>query len=119
MSARGNTLETDGRVVHRTRGHRGEPVTRLMSQPDLSDAVRPFVLLDYFDANGSSMGNGYDMRPQSGIATIAGILEGRRGFLGQRGHFVSTVGPDKAVVRAYIRNQKQEEELHAPMKLTA
>jgi hypothetical protein len=59
------------------------------------------------------------MRPQSGIATIAWILKGRGGFLGQRGHFVSTVGLDKAVVRAYIRIQTQEEELHVPMKLTA
>jgi hypothetical protein len=101
MSARGNTLETDGRVVRRTRGHRGGPGTRLMSQPDLSEVVRPFVPLDYFDANGSSMGNGFDMRPYSGIATIAWILEGRGGFLGQRGPFVATVGLDKAAVRAY------------------
>ena len=119
MSARGNTLETDGRIVYRTRGHRGGPVTRLMSPSDLREVLRPFVFLDYCDANGSSMGNGLNVHPHSGISTISWILKGRGGFLGQRGHFVSTVELDKAVIRAYIRNQKQEEELHAPMKLTA
>lgn len=119
MSARGNTLETNGRVVYRTRCHRGGPVIRLMSPSDLGEVLRPFVFLDYFNANRSSMGNGLNMHLHSGIATIIWILEGRGGFLGQRGCFLSTVGLDKAVVRAYIRNQKQEEELHAPMKLTA
>ena len=36
-----------------------------------------------------------------------------------RGYFVSSVWLDEAAVRAYIRNQKQEEERHAPMKLIA
>lgn len=33
--------------------------------------------------------------------------------------YVSTMGLDEAVVRAYIRNHRQEQERHAPMKLIA
>jgi Pirin len=84
-----------------------------MSPPDSSEALRPFALLDYFDANGSAMGNGFDMRPHSGIATIAWILEGRGGFLGRRGHFVSTVGLDKGVSEhtSGIKHRKRSQTL--------
>ncbi len=45
----------------------------------------------------------------------------RRNFTGQsfwaRGYFVSTVGLDEAMVRAYIRNQEQEDERYDQMKL--
>jgi putative transposase len=40
--------------------------------------------------------------------------ENRRNFVGQhfwaRGYFVSTVGRDEAVIRAYIRQQEQEDQ---------
>ena len=40
--------------------------------------------------------------------------ENRRNFVGQhfwaRGYFVSTVGRDEAVIRAYIRHQEQEDQ---------
>jgi putative transposase len=39
--------------------------------------------------------------------------ERKRNFVGQsfwaRGYFVSTVGRDEAVIRAYLRNQEQED----------
>ena len=45
----------------------------------------------------------------------------RRNFTGEnfwaRGYFVSTVGLDEAMVRAYIRNQETEDERYDQMKL--
>ena len=37
--------------------------------------------------------------------------------IGARGYFVSTVGLDEGMVRAYIRNQEQEDERYDQMKL--
>ncbi|HEY1589025.1 MAG TPA: transposase, partial [Rhodanobacter sp.] len=53
---------------------------------------------------------------------IARKFGGRsRNFTGEsfwaRGYFVSTVGLDEAMVRAYIRNQEQEDERYDQMKL--
>ena len=54
--------------------------------------------------------------------TIARKFGGRkRNFTGEafwaRGYFVSTVGLDEEMVRAYIRNQEQEDERYDQMKL--
>lgn len=54
--------------------------------------------------------------------TIARRFGGRkRNFTGDvfwaRGYFVSTVGLDEAMVRAYIRNQEKEHERYDQMKL--
>jgi putative transposase len=64
--------------------------------------------------------------PKYSVAQVVGFIKGKsaihiareyggrsRGFVGQhfwaRGYFVSTVGRDEAVVRAYIRNQEKED----------
>lgn len=54
--------------------------------------------------------------------TIARQFGGRtKNFTGEvfwaRGYFVSTVGLDEAMVRAYIRNQENEDERYDQMKL--
>ena len=54
--------------------------------------------------------------------TIARHFGGRQhNFTGEvfwaRGYFVSTVGLDEEMVRAYIRNQEQEDERYDQMKL--
>lgn len=54
--------------------------------------------------------------------TIARKFGGRaRNFTGEvfwaRGYFVTTVGLDEEMVRAYIRNQEQEDERYDQMKL--
>ena len=54
--------------------------------------------------------------------TIARQFGGReRNFTGEvfwaRGYFVSTVGLDEEMVRAYIRNQEKEDERYDPMRL--
>ena len=54
--------------------------------------------------------------------TIARQFGGReRNFTGEvfwaRGYFVSTVGLDEEMVRAYIRNQEKEDERYDQMRL--
>ena len=61
------------------------------------------------------------MKDKSAI-TIARKFGGRqRNFTGEvfwaRGYFVSTVGLDEEMVRAYIRNQEHEDERVDQMKL--
>jgi redox-sensitive bicupin YhaK (pirin superfamily) len=68
-------VATARRVVHRTRGHRHGPVTRLMSPSDLGELLRPFVFLDHFDTAGGSP-SGFGLHPHSGIATVTWIMEG-------------------------------------------
>ena len=64
--------------------------------------------------------------PKYAVSQVVGYIKGksaihlartyggrRRNFVGQhfwaRGYFVSTVGRDEATVRAYIKNQEQED----------
>lgn len=71
--------------------------------------------------------------PKYSVSSVVGYLKGKsaiaiarrfgreRNFTGEvfwaRGYFVSTVGLDEAMVRAYIRNQEREDERHDQMKL--
>lgn len=65
--------------------------------------------------------------PKYSVSQVVGYIKGKsaihlarvygerkRNFVGQhfwaRGYFVSTVGRDEAVIRAYIRNQEKEDE---------
>ena len=66
-------------IVHRTRGHAGGPITRLMSPGDLGRLVKPFVFLDLFEWSGDATGapsleTGW--HPHSGIATVTVIFDG-------------------------------------------
>ncbi|MDB5424796.1 MAG: Pirin domain protein [Phenylobacterium sp.] len=67
--------ERPRRIVHRTRGRRHGPVTRLMSPGDLGEALKPFVFLDLFDLEKSSF-SGFGLHPHSGIATVSYLFEG-------------------------------------------
>jgi redox-sensitive bicupin YhaK (pirin superfamily) len=62
-------------IVHRTRGLRHGPITRLMSPGDLGERVKPFVFLDLFESDGLK-GGGFAPHPHSGIATLTTFLEG-------------------------------------------
>jgi putative transposase len=72
--------------------------------------------------------------PKYSVSSVVGYLKGKsaitiarrfggrqRNFTGEvfwaRGYFVSTVGLDEAMVRAYIRNQEKEDERYDQMKL--
>lgn len=69
-------------IVHRTQGHRGGPITRLMSPSDLGQLIKPFVFLDHFDFEGreSPMSMELGWHPHSGIATVTVLLEGSLRF---------------------------------------
>lgn len=72
--------------------------------------------------------------PKYSVSNVVGYIKGKsaimiarqfggreRNFTGEnfwaRGYFVSTVGLDEAMVRAYIRNQEHEDERYDQMKL--
>ena len=72
--------------------------------------------------------------PKYAVSNVVGYIKGKsaitiarkyggrtRNFTGEafwaRGYFVSTVGLDEAMVRAYIRNQEAEDERYDQMKL--
>ena len=72
--------------------------------------------------------------PKYAVSSVVGYIKGKsaiaiarqfggrqRNFTGEvfwaRGYFVSTVGLDEAMVRAYIRNQEQADERYDQMKL--
>jgi putative transposase len=71
--------------------------------------------------------------PKYAISNVVGYIKGKsaiqiarkfggpkRNFTGEnfwaRGYFVSTVGWDEAMIRAFIRRQEQEDEHYDPMK---
>jgi redox-sensitive bicupin YhaK (pirin superfamily) len=56
------------RIVARTGGQRHGPITRLMSPGDLGQLLKPFVFLDYVEAEGARPNFGF--HPHSGIATL-------------------------------------------------
>lgn len=72
--------------------------------------------------------------PKYAVSQVIGYIKGksaihlarvygerRRNFVGQqfwaRGYFVSTVGRDEAVIRAYIKQQEQEDPRLEPLNL--
>ena len=69
------TKERTRRIVHRTFGQQHGPVIRLMSPSDLGQRLKPFVFLDLFDADSSSL-SGFGWHPHSGIATLTWLWEG-------------------------------------------
>jgi redox-sensitive bicupin YhaK (pirin superfamily) len=69
------TQEHPSRILNRTRGRRHGPITRLMSPGDLGEVLKPFVFLDLFDMEATSM-SGFGLHPHSGIATVTHLFEG-------------------------------------------
>src|SRR5260370_27519025 len=63
------------RIGHRTRGLRHGAITRLMSPSDLGQILKPFVFLDLFDTEGTSL-SVMGLHPHSGIATLTYMIEG-------------------------------------------
>ena len=61
-------------MVH-TRGHSHGPITRLVSPGDVGQLIKPFVFLDYFDAD-PAHAPAFGYHPHSGIATLTVILSG-------------------------------------------
>jgi redox-sensitive bicupin YhaK (pirin superfamily) len=66
---------THRHIALRTRGRTHGPITRLMSPGDIGEHVKPFVFLDYFEADGFP-GRGFPAHPHSGIATHTTLIQG-------------------------------------------
>ena len=77
MPARPSGIETAIRqIVLRTRGHSHGAVTRLVSPGDVGELIKPFVFLDYFEADPAKAPK-FGFHPHSGIATLTLILAGQ------------------------------------------
>ena len=61
------------------------------------------------------------MKGKSAISIARTFSDRKRNFSGEnfwaRGYFVSTVGLDEAVIRAYIRDQEKEDEQYEQLRL--
>jgi len=100
------------------RRHLGEVLRRLAEQKEskieeghlLSDHVHMMIAIP--PKYSVSQVVGY-IKGKSAIHLARVYGERKRSFVGQhfwaRGYFVSTVGRDEAAIRAYIRNQEQED----------
>jgi redox-sensitive bicupin YhaK (pirin superfamily) len=77
MSARQSIAEKSIRpIILRTRGHSHGAVTRLVSPGDIGELIKPFVFLDFFDADPAKAPK-FGFHPHSGIATLTLILAGQ------------------------------------------
>jgi redox-sensitive bicupin YhaK (pirin superfamily) len=74
--AQPTAAHTQRRVAHRTGGRRHGPIVRLMSPSDLGEVVKPFVFLDFFEADMREMGRSMPLHPHSGIATVTVFTRG-------------------------------------------
>jgi redox-sensitive bicupin YhaK (pirin superfamily) len=72
------TQQPERKIVYRTRGMTGGPITRLMSPSDVGQLIKPFVFLDHFhfDAQERRMPMEHGWHPHSGIATVTVVLKG-------------------------------------------
>src|SRR5258708_36241607 len=68
--------KTSRQIALRTRGHSHGLVTRLVSPGDIGERIKPFVFLDYFDADAATAPK-FGFHPHSGIATLTLILSGQ------------------------------------------
>ncbi|KJC56823.1 pirin [Bradyrhizobium sp. LTSPM299] len=71
--------ETSRKITLRTRGHSHGRVTRLVSPGDIGERIKPFVFLDYFDAEPATAPK-FGFHPHSGIATLTLILSGQASY---------------------------------------
>ncbi len=64
------------KVALRTRGHAHGAITRLVSPGDVGQLIKPFVFLDYFEADAANAPK-FGFHPHSGIATLTLVLSGQ------------------------------------------
>jgi redox-sensitive bicupin YhaK (pirin superfamily) len=68
--------ETSRQIILRTHGLPHGSVTRLVSPGDIGELIKPFVFLDYFEADPANAPK-FGFHPHSGIATLTLILSGQ------------------------------------------
>ncbi|HWY62644.1 MAG TPA: pirin family protein [Rhizomicrobium sp.] len=74
-----NAIEAAGRpraITHSTRGRSHGPIVRLVSPSDVGELIKPFVFLDYFEAD-PAQAPAFGFHPHSGIATLTLLLNGQ------------------------------------------
>lgn len=64
------------RIVHKTAGRSHGSIVRLVSPSDAGELIKPFVFLDYFEAEPEHV-PAFGYHPHSGIATLTLLLNGR------------------------------------------
>jgi redox-sensitive bicupin YhaK (pirin superfamily) len=79
VSSRSPSANAARQIVLRTRGSSHGPITRLVSPGDLGQNIKPFVFLDYFDADPKSAPE-FGFHPHSGFATLTLILSGQASY---------------------------------------
>ena len=121
-----HTEATEERVFGVLRRHLGEVFHELSSHKE-SKIVEGHLMGDHVHICIS-------IPPKYAVSNVVGYLKGKsaiqiarkfggrqKNFTGEhfwaRGYFVSTVGLDENIVRAYIRNQEEEDERYDQMKL--
>jgi redox-sensitive bicupin YhaK (pirin superfamily) len=65
----GKTMNNFRSISKRIYGRQHGPITRLISPDDVGELLKPFIFLDYFNAE-ITPGFGFPMHPHSGIATL-------------------------------------------------
>jgi redox-sensitive bicupin YhaK (pirin superfamily) len=87
---RSNRAEkTSRQIALRTRGHSHGRITRLVSPGDIGERIKPFVFLDYFEADPATAPK-FGFHPHSGIATLTVILGGQA-------HYRETTGREGVI----------------------
>jgi redox-sensitive bicupin YhaK (pirin superfamily) len=71
--------KTSRQIALRTRGHSHGRITRLVSPGDIGERIKPFVFLDYFEADPATAPK-FGFHPHSGIATLTVILSGQANY---------------------------------------
>jgi redox-sensitive bicupin YhaK (pirin superfamily) len=79
LSTRSASTNAARNIALRTRGNSHGAITRLVSPGDLGEYIKPFVFLDYFDADPKSAPS-FGFHPHSGIATLTLILSGQASY---------------------------------------
>jgi len=104
-----------GEMLHELAGHKG---SKIVEEHLMADHIYMCI----------------NIPPKYAVSNVVGYIKGKsaiqiarkyggrqRNFIGEsfwaRGYYVSTVGLDEAMVRAYIRNQEAEDERYDQMKL--
>jgi redox-sensitive bicupin YhaK (pirin superfamily) len=64
------------RIAHKTCGRAHGSVVRLVSPSDIGELIKPFVFLDYFEAE-PAQAPAFGFHPHSGIATLTLLLSGQ------------------------------------------
>jgi redox-sensitive bicupin YhaK (pirin superfamily) len=67
------------RVTHSTAGQAHGSIVRLVSPSDIGELIKPFVFLDYFEAE-PAHAPAFGFHPHSGIATLTLLLNGQLSY---------------------------------------